>query len=436
MAVYLGNKAVNLKIDGLDCIFKYVDKTEYIRYVSLGDSIGAGHTINAEWSTHYGEGSQYGVNGNAFTAIVPNCYTDLIYRELKNQNPEKVVEVSSFAHSGDTVVDLLGKLDHSVVREAISKADIVTICIGANDVLQPAMHNLEEYINTGSLDTINAIVENNLSVLNDDSSAHSYKALFDKLTTINPRAKYVFTNIYNPFKYLWLDEGQNGFFAPLLATIPQMNLDIDDIIESMFGLPNLAWYDVTKLQWVSIELEYDLDSVIKDGLLATPIVQMLFDRVNGLGDRSEEYVTRLNQVLTSKINGYKATNPNFFVAETKALFETYPDRPIPADKHYNDLVSVEYTRGYDTMQMDWGALWGNQSVNDFWTSLAWKHLKFSNGLPSTNVFDYVSFDMNGFAEELVTLVVERVIVPDVDPHPEEYGHVVLKNSFTEAINLG
>ena len=32
-------------------------------YVSLGDSIAAGHTINSDWERDYGEGSQYGKNG-------------------------------------------------------------------------------------------------------------------------------------------------------------------------------------------------------------------------------------------------------------------------------------------------------------------------------------------------------------------------------------
>lgn len=448
MAVYIGNRAVSLRLDGVDCIFKHVDKTQYLRYVSLGDSIAAGHTINAEWNENYGEGSQYGKNGNTFTAIVPNSYTDLIHKELQNSNQEKVVDTTSFARSGDTVVDLLSKLDHGVVREAISKAHVVTICIGANDVLQPAMHNLDEYINTGSLDSINAKIENNLATLNNDSSDHSYKALFDKLVSINPKAKYVFTTVYNPYKYLWIDEGQNGFFAPLLATIPQMNLDIDGMIESMFGVNDLSYWDLSKMGWVSIELDLDLDSLIKDGILSTTPFQTVFSRVNGLCDWSEKWVegttnfNGLNRVLRTKIAEQQKTYPNFCVAETKALFDTYPDRPVTADKHYNDLVSVEYTRGYDTMQMDWGELWDGKDVSTFWTDLAWKHLHFASysrimelvASASFNVWDYVSFDMNGFAEELMTLIVERVIVPDVDPHPEEYGHVVLKNSFSEAIN--
>lgn len=356
-------------------------------YVSLGDSISAGHTINEDWAEEYGEGSQYGVNGNTSTAIVPNCYVDLIRQELINKH--RNVSAKSFSRSGDTVADLIEKLSHDVVRDTIRKADLVTICIGANDVLQPAMSHLDEYINTGDLSTLEAIVENNLTVLSTDSNPNSYMSLFNKLMEINPNAKYVFTTIYNPYKYLWIEEGHYGFFQPVLATIPDMEI-----------------------------LGFDVDSLIKDSLLGTPIVQLLFDRVNGLGNWAEKYVTQLNNVLRSKIGTYS----NFSLADTKALFDTYPDRPITADKHYNDLVSVEYTKGYDTMQMDWGKLYESSGdAGTFWWNLATKYVSLSG------------LDINGFATELVEQMIEKVIMPDVDPHPETYGHYALKRSFADVL---
>ena len=388
MAVYLGNKIVKLMVEGTEYIFKLSDK---IGYVSLGDSIAAGHTINSEWASDYGEGSQYGKNGNTSTVIVPNSYTDLIQKELKNVNVDKIVSAKSFARSGDTVADLIEKLSHDVVRNEIAKAKLVTVCIGANDVLQPAMSHLDEYINTGSLSAIESTVEGNLTILDTDSNPNSYTSLFNKLAEINPNAKYVFTTIYNPYKYLWLDEGQNGFFAPVLSTIPDMTI---------FG--------------------FGIDELIKEGLLSTPIVVQLFDRVNGLSGWAEKYVTRLNNVLKNKINSYKAINPNFCVADTKVLYDTFPDRPITAEKHYNDLVSVEYTSGYDTMQMDWGQLYDGDT-SGFWWDLATKYTSLSG------------IDINGLATELITQIVEKVITPDLDPHPETYGHYALMRSFANIL---
>lgn len=405
------------------------------RYVSLGDSIAAGHSINNDWNKKYGEGSQYGVNGNTKTAIVPGCYTDLIHKDLISTLGGNV-NLTSFARSGDRVDDLIGKLDHDRVRNAVSKADYVTVCIGANDILEPAFSHLEEYINVGSLANAEAVIEQNFAALNDDNNPYSYWALFNKLSAINPNAKIVFTTIYNPYKYLWLDEGANGFFAPMLSFIPEMNIDVDEVIENMFtGGNNLVYYDISKWEWVSIDIELDLDSIIKEGLLKTPIFRQLFDRVNGVSNWAERYVTRLNELLRNKINAYKAVNPNFSIAETKAAFDTYPDRTGAGDVHYNDLVNVEYTRGYNTATMNWPALWYedyNNNAAAFWTDLAWRHLHWSNGFPSWNVADYVSFDLNGFAADLAERVVTKVIIPDVDPHPEEHGHRVLKGTFENA----
>ena len=402
------------------------------RYVSLGDSIAAGHTINADWNKNYGEGSQYGVNGNKETDIVLNSYTDLIHRDLM-QKYGGTVNATSFARSGDRVDDLIAKLDHVRVQNAIKKSDYVTICIGANDVLEPAMSHLDEYINVGSLASAEAVIEQNFAALADDNNANSYTALFNKLSALNPNAKYVFTTVYNPYKYLHIEDGRDGFFAPMLSLIPEMNIDVDKVIEDMFlGGQDLAYYDFSSMKWVGIELDFDLDAIIKDGLLSTPIFRQLFSRVNGVSSWAENYVNRLNELLRGKITAFQAVNPNFSIAETKAAFDTYPDRTGAGDVHYNDLVNVEYTRGYNTATMDWGALWHddyNDNAAAFWTDLAWSHLHWSNGFPSLNVADYVTFDLNGFAVDLAERIVQKVIIPDVDPHPEEYGHVVMKDAF-------
>lgn len=363
------------------------------RYVSLGDSIAAGHTINDRWEKDYGEGSQYGKNGNMETAIVPGSYTELIRDDLRDMLGGNVA-VTSFARSGDTVADLMEKLNHDVVRNAIAKANYVTICIGANDVLQPAMSRLEDYIKAGNsaLNNMTAAVDAKLAVLADDNNANSYMALFAKLSAINPNAKYVFTTIYNPYKYLWIDEGNNGFFAPLLNTIPDITI-----------------------------LGFDVDNIIKDQLLKADMVEMLYDRVNGLPSWAETNVTKLNTVLRNKITAYGKSN--FMLADTKALFEVFPDRPVSAPKHYNDLVSVEYTSGYDTAKMDWGRLWEGSNAAEFWLDLATEYVGF-NGV-----------DIDGLANDLIGQIVDKVIVPDVDPHPEEYGHYVLKRSFEDVLEI-
>lgn len=348
-------------------------------YVSLGDSIAAGHTINSEWESSYGYGSQYGADGNQFTAIVPDSYTDLIGKELVERYGDNI-SVTSFARSGDTVEDLMEKLSHDVVREAIGKADLVTLCIGANDILEPAMSELESYINYGDLSQLETIIESNLAVLGNDNEPFSYDALMKELQEINPSAQYVFTTVYNPYKYLWLEEStaqgnyKDGFFGPLMWAIPDA---VGDTIANS----------------------------IRSAFLNTDIVKTLFSRVNGLGAWAETYINRLNQILKSKASNYS----NVYVADTKLLFDCIPDRPISADKHYNDLVSVEFTRDYNIDQVNWGQFWAN--VN--WASIL--------------------TDINSVANEVVGTIINDVIAPDVDPHPEWYGHYVLKRSFEDVL---
>lgn len=412
-----------------------VPQTYPINYVSLGDSIAAGHTIDSNWEKRYGTGSQFGVNGNTKTTIVPGCYTDILHKHMVAIYGAENVKATSFARSGERVQDMIPKLDNVYVRDALAKAHIVTICIGANDVLEPAMSNLGEYINTGSLATIQQEVEANLANLADDSSSTSYRALFDKLHEINPTARYTFMTVYNPYKYLWLEEGRNGFFAPLLNTIPEMNIDVDKVIEDMFlGGKDLAYFDILKWKWVAIELEIDVDGMIKDGLLNIPIVQQLFDRVNGLCDWSEQFVTRLNTVMKEAVARYQAShNSHFSVVEAKAAFDLFPDRQgSDSVVEYNDLVNVEYTRGYNTATMDWGSLWRDQygdNVEQYWQDLAWKHLHFQNSEP------WVNFDLAGLAADLVTQMISKVITPDVDPHPEHGGQQVLARAFGNGIGL-
>ena len=364
--------------------------TYVARYVSLGDSIAAGHTINANWDRDYGTRSQYGENGNTETIIVPGCYTDLIRTELAQRSGGKVA-ATSFAHSGDMVSDLIAKLDHNVVRRTIAKADLVTVCIGANNVLQPALNNLESYINYGrpALAEISSLVDTQLGYLRDDANPNSYKALLDKLYGINPNATYVFTTVYNPLKYLWIEEStaaqdyKDGFFGPLMWAIP----DLGSISNYVRGL----LYDAA-------------------------IVQQIFDRINGpsrngsdsLAAWTENYVSQLNEIMATKIAAFG--KPNFKLADSKLLFEAFPDRPVQgASIHYNDLVNIEFTRGYVIQDMDWSQFWGNVSWGDITSSV------------------------ESTMENVMRNIVSNVIMPDIDPHPEEYGHVALQRSFDDAL---
>lgn len=402
------------------------DKIRY-RYVSLGDSIAAAQAIRNEpyyWENY----TSWQFPNVDSTVIQDKSYTDLLRDDMENVYGLGFVYASSFARSGDRVEDLMAKLDDDRVKKALRRAHVVTVCIGANNVLQPAMSSLDEYINAGSLDAAEQVIEDNFAFLSDDSNENSYKALFDKINDlIKPGTRVVFTTVYNPFKYLHLDEGHSGFFENLLFFIPSWTINVTDLLKATFG-GNAATDAILNLM---PDYEFPLGDYVKDEILKTGVFRLVFDRFNGLDEWVERYVSRLNTLIRGKVNAYKATNSNFLVADSKALFDTYPDRGA-GGVTYDQLVNVEFTRGFKLTALDWGALWGDGDAYQWWWSLILNNVHFT-WAGTMNPMDYVSLDMEGVASDAMTQALNKVILPDIDPHPEEGGHAVLKQAFAAAL---
>ena len=369
-------------------------------YVSLGDSIAVGHTIDENWEKDYGYKEQYGHDGRKEpTTIVPNSYTDLLNKQLKNDTKDRV-NSKSFAHSGDMVKDLMSKLSMVEVRNAIAKANLITICIGANDILQPALNALGTYLtDSNALQKIDNIVAPYLDKLNDDTDPNSYTSLFNKLYEINPNARYVFTNVYNPMKYLHLEEGTEGFFSPLF-----------DIFE---GLASLA--DSVK-------------NALYDGILGSDAIKNYFNLFNNVSGWTEKTICNLNNILSKKLEYFKVKYPDskFILADTKSTFDTVPDRTVHGvPKNYNDLVNIEFTREFDYNDMDWKQLWGGDSSL---TAAIW-----AGNLISKYWNDILVFNYENLSSDLINQIYTKVIAPDLDPHPETFGHEVMWRVFNDAL---
>lgn len=408
-----------------------------IVYISLGDSIAAGHAINDAWYADYTMSSQYGSGNNKQTAIVPGCYTDLIGKDLRANNRNNVF-VKSFGRSADRVIDLMNKLDKPEVISALKKATHVSLCVISNDTLMPMIMNIADYITIGdaALDKLIDDVYASLATLDDDTQPYSYTALLNKLKSINPDAKYVFTTVYSPYKYCYLDDGADGFFKPLLDLIPRIYIDVDELIEWYYGIDELQYWDITSWQWKPIELGMYLDEYLTEKFLQSDMVRQLYDRIDNVAELSDRFVGEMNRIITEKITAFN--NPNFTYVDAKAAFDLYPDRTVSAPVHYNDLLNVQFTRGFDTAQMDWSALWREkygetvEGATKYWRDLFFKHLKLVNASPSLNVFDYMDFDVEEYAKDLILQIVEKVIWRDIDPHPTHLGHQLFHQLFSNA----
>lgn len=438
--------------------------TSKINYVSFGDSISAGHFINDAWydAPYYGGETQFGVNGNTETLIVKNCYVDLIHKKLQNVYGESNVKATSFSRSGSrlkmtdddfnpdaaiqyqSMIDLIsfnedGDANYPHVIQAVQEADLITICIGANDVLEPAINYVTPYVSgEKNLSELEAIVEENAIRLAGDGEMASYKSLLNKLKgLVKPTAKVVFTTVYNPLKYLYCETGTPG----------------NDYMDSILGV----WLD-TILGDVPI-----ISNVIKGGLLNSSTVQQFYTRINELSAWAEHYLEGsgtskyyvqrnadgtidkdsngkaiitlkeyeqgkapkwkgLNQVIRDSLADFN--DDNFILAETHEIFDTVPDRQGAGELHYNDLVNCQITKGYDVNDLPWENLWGDGSGDEpskqmtrYWTNLINKY----------------GTDTEGLAGELIPAIVAKVLYPCLDVHPRADGHYLMYRVFADTL---
>lgn len=393
MPMYLGNKRFRVMVNGKKYKFEHIPK-ERTYYVSLGDSIAVGHSINSDWETDYGWHTQYGENNNASTTIVPNSYTDHVRKKLTSIYGDGNVIATSYAHTGDTNVDLRDKLEHKAVQDSIKKAKLVTISIGANTILGPATEKIPDFISNGNptLVQLDNELESALNVLSSDAETYgSYRNIMTKLKELNtnPNTKFIFTTVYNPYKFLWVDESTDendyidGYFGPIMWAAPNVEIDI----------PFVGQMDVRKFIYESaflLDVSKRINNPPGDGSYS-------------LGQWVERKIKRLNGIIKEAVLSFG--DSRFAVADTKRLYDSYPDRYICEDYNYSDMVNVEIVRGQTIQDLDWGRFWNNWSIDS----------------------------LSNIVEDIAMTVVEEAILPDTDPHPEEDGQYALYRSFADVL---
>lgn len=211
-----------------------------ITYVAFGDSIAEGYAINMKTKTD----SEELIGGYRKTYVsVDNCYVDLIGKELsKTYN----TSVYNYAYSGDTCQDLINYIgefydyDNNVVKNgetvsesypaltnaqiynSVKNANIITVCIGANNVLGGAFKLMTGFLGLTTPEVTRAEMEAQLKIQilgSEEQNIKGLKAEFNELLNIldrlNPNAYIYFTNVYNPYKVLIGDslllDGLKGF---------------------------------------------------------------------------------------------------------------------------------------------------------------------------------------------------------------------------------
>ncbi|WP_423799986.1 SGNH/GDSL hydrolase family protein [Neobacillus sp. SAB-20_R2A] len=129
------------------------------------------------------------------------------------------LRVRNLAVPGWKTSDLLNALNHDQkFIQAVSKADYITLNIGSNDLLKPIK---DAYVASGGnldsatiMDLINNQIRPSIPILQQN-----ILFIVGKINALNPNAKIVLYNFYNPFLFLGPSHPINALGDPLIQSI-------------------------------------------------------------------------------------------------------------------------------------------------------------------------------------------------------------------------
>ena len=214
---------------------KVGSKNDIINYVALGDSIAAGYGL----------------------ADDENNYVDLIGEDLG-------ARTTNLAVSGMTSIELMEMLSSGEYDDVISQADVITISIGSNDLLQPFINRVIKAFGIEDVGDINntviselkrkykddpftlipVIAELNSQIVNNEELYAICKNfeinIFPQIITLikekNENAQIIVNNIYNPYYNVSI----YGIY------------DLGKIADSYIGRINMAFIDSINYNCIDI----------------------------------------------------------------------------------------------------------------------------------------------------------------------------------------
>lgn len=160
----------------------YAEQGE-VKVVALGDSIAYGQT----------KASDDAATPDVDESQIPSYAVKL---KEKLETIYSSVTVENLAHSGDVLSDMMTIVNNN--REKVQNADVITICIGANHILGPAVNAF-----SGSLTNIFTNISSLGTSMKEGAALFSstFKTSLQQITSLNNSAKiYVMTD-YNPYYF-------------------------------------------------------------------------------------------------------------------------------------------------------------------------------------------------------------------------------------------
>lgn len=123
-------------------------------------------------------------------------YVPLIAEQLRNNPSIRTVQTQNFGNAGDTTDQLLTFLkSDEEVQTKLSQANIITLTIGGNDIV----NNLDRVGLDGSMDNFESTLQ---------SYEQNLHTIFSQLKELNNQATIYIYGLYNPYHYYFTEFSQ------------------------------------------------------------------------------------------------------------------------------------------------------------------------------------------------------------------------------------
>lgn len=248
-------------------------------YLSLGDSICAGTYIEDSENKTY-ESNYTNLLANEITTNVYDTVLKKNYGKDGDNTSNFLSKITGLDANGNALVDDALSLSLEI-QQAIADADLITISIGTNDILGPANANLMDFL----------VSDTDISPFLDAGLANfvtNFPRIVARLEELNPNAKFVFTNIYNPYLEL-MSATENITISTPMAPLPITK---------------------EKIQLLGTISEAYINSSSSSIFPATPVL---------VGADNKNIEKGVNQLLGE----YLAGKENFSFVDTKSAFDGY-----------------------------------------------------------------------------------------------------------------
>ena len=300
-------------------------------YVSLGDSIAQG----------------YGLSGSADSdGFVAGSYAN----SFKNLLEDKVdnLNAKNYAIPGYTAANLLSWLNSmdATKQTNVTTADIITISIGANDVLGPAKSNLLSFIKDGT--DIRPALDGGIETFKTN-----FPLLLAKLEELNPNAKLVFFNIFNPYKQ-YINHTQN--LTINVSNFYNINVSSDQI--NTIGSLTEEYLDAENLVDANGQASKSLNKILEDSIKDKPNCVLLdvkacYDAYYDLNNSYEIIKTNILsqttvyvslQNMQAELSNYLDPHPTLSGHQLiSSMFnETFIDLLLPEQQNISVSIVLDY----------------------------------------------------------------------------------------------